>query len=159
MEWVPIPAGFNVCPDDFKAKGGGVVLGFLVNFKKSKVDSVRQSEGWWCRSRVPGTSGKSRFSASKSGYGQGKGSSRVEGGCCTVCASKFYGPSGYGAPPFSNQVMLCKMQVQVDSCVHRKLQHLRLRRRAWKVTYYYEKIIYTITRHDRRLRFRFFFFP
>ena len=67
----------NVCPDDFKAKGGGVVLGFLELQEKS------------------------RFSASKSGYGQGKGSSRVEGGCCTVCASKFYGPSGYGAPPFS----------------------------------------------------------
>lgn len=65
----------NVCPDDFKAKGGGVVLGFLEE--------------------------SSSFSASKSGYGQGKGSSRVEGGCCTVCASKFYGASGYGAPPFS----------------------------------------------------------
>jgi hypothetical protein len=67
----------NVCPDDFKRKGGGVVLGFL---------ELRE---------------RSRFSASKSGYGQGKGESRVEGGCCTVCASKFYGPSGYGAPPFS----------------------------------------------------------
>ena len=55
----------------------------------------------WCRSRISGAARKSRFSASKSGYGQGKGSSRVEGGCCTVCASKFYGPSGYGAPPFS----------------------------------------------------------
>lgn len=39
--------------------------------------------------------------AKAGGYGQGGGNNRAEGGCCTLCASKFYGASEWGAPPFS----------------------------------------------------------
>ena len=33
--------------------------------------------------------------------GMGGGARRTEGGCCTLCPSRFYGPQVYGAPPFS----------------------------------------------------------
>ena len=33
--------------------------------------------------------------------GLGGGSKRTEGGCCTLCPSRFYGAQTYGAPPFS----------------------------------------------------------
>ena len=33
--------------------------------------------------------------------GMGGGNKRSEGGCCTLCPSRFYGPQNYGAPPFS----------------------------------------------------------
>eukprot|EP00939_MAST-03C_sp_MAST-3C-sp1_P001977 g1977.t1 len=41
------------------------------------------------------------FVAKGDGYGQGGGKNRAEGGCCTLCGSKFYGARGWGAPPFS----------------------------------------------------------
>merc|ERR1719174_176487 len=83
------------------AAGESSFMEILARMSNKKTDKAPFGPGSCCNVCMRSTEKSSTKGRQKFSPGQGKGKSRTEGGCCTLCPSRFYGAQVYGAPPFS----------------------------------------------------------